>query len=263
MEQLSLRPLSPLFDGIRDEDGLRAWLMRVYFNPVKHSQEGYFRSTVSKENVLEYISNPGNKFPQTPTAISEVWYVLPSLREGLKSVSADEEAEKAGNYIKGEKTLAEIGLTIGHITAAMVNKISDQAVMKLTVMSKALNSDNKWLSREAEERIDNAVMNTANIFADAVMTSETVSDLLDRITQSKIVTWPDVSAVVDQTEKDAFQNLLDTKAEGATKEDFIDIFEEDLSKSVNVFNFAQLCVSRQVFPPGKRGRKKGTTVNAE
>lgn len=265
MELNSSWTLSPLFEDIRDEQGLRAWIMRVYFNPAKHSQERYFRSTVTKENVLEYISHTENRFPQTPTAIREVWYVIPSLREGLKSVNTDDVPEKAGNYIKGEKTLAEIGQVLGPvpITAAMVNKISDGASLKVQALLKALTSDNKWLAKEAEEKIDNAVVNTASIFAHAVMTSETVHDIFDKITYGKLVTWADITQMVDETEKEGYSNLLLLKTEEGISEDYlVNIFEEDLQKSVNVFNLAQLFVSRQVFPQGRRGRKKGS-VNAE
>jgi len=257
--------ISPLFEGVRDEENLRAWLMRVYFNPTKHSQEIYFKPDISKENVLEYISHSGNKFPQTPSAIREVWSLLPGLREGLKSVNTDEPVEKGGNYIKGEMTLADIGQVLGSspITAAMVNKISDTAVLKISAMLKALGSDNKWLAQEAEDKIDNAKMVTAGIFADALTASQTVSEVIEKVTQSKLVSLSDANLVVDDTEKEAFQNLLDLKGEeDLSREDFIEIFEEDLSKTVNVFNLAQLCVSRQVFPQGKRGRRKGS-VNAE
>lgn len=264
MELNTTWTLSPLFEGIRDEENLRSWLMRVYFNPAKHTEERYYRTSVTKENVLEYVSHPENKFPQTPMSISEVWSVLPGLREGLKSVVIDEAADKPGNYIKGEMTLAEIGQKLGPvpITAAMVNKISDTATIKLSALLKALGAENKWLAKEAEERLDNARVSTAIIFADALMAQNAVSDVIDQITKAKLVTWADVSQVCDHVEKEAIQNLLDTKAEGATKEDFIEIIEQDLLKSVNVFNLAQLCVSRQIFPPGKRGRRKGTQ-NAE
>jgi len=247
--------LSPLFENARNEDELRGWLMRAYFNPTKHASIVYFRPDVCKENVLEYISSVGNKFPQTPLSILGVWSVLPSLREGLKSVAGDDPVEKPAIYTKGEKTLSEIGENIGGVTATMVNKISDGAVVKVTAMCRALSGENKWLAREAEDKIENAILNTAEVFADAVQKAETSQGALDIIFGSGLVSSTD-TPVVDDLELECLGELILFAKEGASQVELEDIFIQDMRKSVNIFNLAQLAVSRQVYPTAKRGRPK-------
>lgn len=254
--------LSPLFENARNEADLRGWLMRAYFNPTKHARETYYRADVCKENVLEYISCSGNKFPQTPLSILGVWSVLPSLREGLKSVAGDDPVEKPAIYTKGEKTLSEIGGVIGGVTATMVNKISDGAVLKVTAMCKALSGENKWLAREAEEGIENAILNTAEVFADAVQKANTAQDALVIISGSGLVS-PQDTLVADALELECLGELISQAKDGAGQAELEDIFIEDMKKTVNIFNLAQLAVSRQVYPAAKRGRPRTVVSNGQ
>lgn len=245
--------LSPLFCNVRNASELRGWLMRAYFNPTKHALEYYYRPEVTRENVLEFISDPKNLFPQSPFSIMGIWGTLPSLREGLKSVATDESTQKEAIYTKGEKTLSAIGEKIGNVTATMVNKISDAAVIRLTVMTKALSSENKWLAKEAHEKIENAILNTAELFADAIQKSNDHLEVLKALTTAGLVANTDFS-VADTLEREALDDLILWAKEGATQVELEDVFIADLKKSVNVFNLAQLAVSKQIFPPARRGR---------
>lgn len=250
--------LSPLFEDVKNPDQLREWLMRAYFNPEKHSKEAYYNSLVSKENVLEYVSDSDHNFPQTPFSITGVWHVMSTLREDLKSITLDVDTEKEAIYTKGEMTLAKIGEAIGGVSTTMVNKISDGAVLKITSLLRAMNSENTWLVQEAEDRIESATLNAAEIFADSIQNSTNPQETLENIAKSGLATVSDLVSLCDTVETEAFQELLDYKAEGATQSDLEDVFLADIRKPVNVFNTFQLLVARQVFPQGKKGRPKAS-----
>lgn len=241
--------LSPLFEGIRNESELRDWLMRVYFDPTKHNSLNYFKKSVTKDNVLEFISQSKNNFPQTPYSVVKIWETLPSLREGLKSVVLDEFSEKSPVYIRGEKTLAEISKAIGDVTTTMVNKISDGAALKLSAMVTALYSDNKKLAMEVDKKIENAILDTAEAFADAIQVSATPQDVLKNLCKTGFLTEKDF-AIADSIELDSISELISwvrDEENPATQSELEDVFTADLKKQINIFNIAQLMVSRRIY----------------
>lgn len=245
-----------VFEGAKDREGLSGWLMRAYFNPQKHADKSYFNANVTRENVLAFVSESSNNFPQSPSAIVAMWHLMPSLREGLRAVPDDaQEDEKEGVYTKGEETLAKIGAAIGGVTPTMVNKISSQATTKFSALLRALNSDNKWLAQEAEDKIENAFLSVAEVYADAIQNSAVSGEVLDKVSHSGILSLED-AVKVDDVELDALQELIEFAKEGATQSEIEDVLLEDLKKDVNVFLTVQLAVSRQIFPAAKRGRPR-------
>lgn len=254
MNTQTFGPIDSIFEGANDSEGLRAWLMRAYFNPTKHQGEPYFSSKVSKENVLEYISGSRNKFPQTPSSIVGLWNMLPSLRSGLRFVSDDDpKEEKERINTKGERTLNDIGDSI-NVTATMVNKISDAAVTKLSAMLQAITSENNWLADEAKNKIDNAFLAAAEAFADATKESRTPNEILSRVVSAGFLSAAD--AVLDEAEQEGFSAILEFAEAGASQADIEDVYLEDLKKQIGVFNTLQMAVARQVFPPPKLGRPR-------
>lgn len=247
--------VDPIFDNVKDKDAMIGWLMRVYFNPQKHSDKNYYKATVSKENVLAFVSDAKNSFPQSPYCIVGMWNLMPSLRDGLRAVPSDAEAPKEDTYTKGNETLASIGKAIGGVTPTMVNKISDQATIRMGAMLKALNADNPWLVREAEDKIENAFLTVAETYADAIQKSAISGEVLEHVVNAGLLSMSDALGV-DDVELDAIQELIEFAQEGATQAELEDVFLEDLEKSVNVFETVQLCVSKIVFPAKKRGRPR-------
>jgi hypothetical protein len=223
--------------------------MRVYFDPTKHNSLNYFKKSVTKDNVLEFISQSKNNFPQTPYSVVKIWETLPSLREGLKSVVLDEFSEKSPVYIRGEKTLAEISKAIGDVTTTMVNKISDGAALKLSAMVTALYSDNKKLAMEVDKKIENAILDTAEAFADAIQVSATPQDVLKNLCKTGFLTEKDF-AIADSIELDSISELISwvrDEENPATQSELEDVFTADLKKQINIFNIAQLMVSRRIY----------------
>lgn len=256
--------VDPVFETVKDKDNLTGWLMRVYFNPQKHSDKGYYRGTVTRENVLAFVSEASNNFPQSPYNIVGMWNLLPSLREGLRSVPDDSaEDAKEDVYTKGNETLATIGEAIGGVTPTMVNKISQTATTKLGALLRALGSDNKWLVQEAEDKIENAFLTVAETYADAIQHASISGEVLESVANAGILSLQD-AFTADDTELDGLQELIEFAKEGATQAEIEDAILEDLNKPVNVFLTAQLAVAKIVFPAAKRGRpKKNKTAESE
>lgn len=88
------KPKSQAFANVKNEQGLREWLCRAYFNPEKHSRELYYNSNVTPENVLEFITHD-KLFPQTPLAVANIWGIIPTLRSELNSFFNKECADEA------------------------------------------------------------------------------------------------------------------------------------------------------------------------
>lgn len=250
-------PHDAAFDTVKNLPDLRAWLMRAYFNPTKHSKEPYYTDTVTKETVLSYISVRSNKFPQTSENVVALWNILPSLRDGLRSLP-DEESAKEEIYTKGNETLANIGKAIGGVTPTMVNKISEQATAKLGAMLRALNSDKTWLAREAHDKIEDAFLSVAESYTDAVKEANNAQQVLTALVSSGVLQFGEGEAV-DEIEKAAFEDVIAYAKSGATQAEIESVFLEDLNRPISIFLSMQFPVSRTVFPPAKRGRPKKET----
>ena len=248
------------FQGLSSKSsfGLRGWLTRTYFDSIKNRNDSWYREGINSDNVLEYISSNRHTFPQTPGSIMEVWAILPTLRKDLNALVGDDKSEKPEIYTRGEKTLSVIGQALGGISAMMVNKISDGAVIKLTRIAGELSSEDIEISRGTNERIDMSILNTSEIFADAITNGETVESVLDIIATAGILTKKDIENTIDGLQMECLLELIEYRKEGASQSDLEDVFIEDLKKPINIFNIAQLMVSRQVFPPAKKGRPKGS-----
>lgn len=256
--------IDPVFEGVSDKDGLISWLLRAYFNPMKHADRTYFKAEVDRDTVLAFVSEAENNFPQSPYSIVAMWHLMPGLREGLRAVPEDNTEEvKEDVYTKGNETLANIGKAIGGVTPTMVNKISEQATTKLGALLRALNSENRWLVREAEEKLEDAFLLVAETYADAIQKSAISGEVLEFVANAGILSLGDAFSA-DDVELDALQELIEYAQEGATQAELEDVILEDLNKSVNVFQTVQLAVAKIVFPPAKRGRpRKDKSADSE
>ncbi len=248
--------IDPVFQTVKDKDGLRSWLVRAYFNPARHSSEPYYSTRVTKENVLEYITSKPALFPQKPLNIVNVWKILPDLRSSLKFVPGEDNLvkEKESLYTKAETTLSQIGARIGGVTTTMVNKISDQAVTKFGTLLRALDSKEEDIAIRAKDKIDDAFLTVAEGFADAVGESKTPEEILSKVVSKGLLGKHDLE-LMDATEREAFEELILMATEdNASQSELEDIFLADLDKHVNVFRTVQMAVSRIIFPPPRRGR---------
>lgn len=236
------------FSTAKDISGLRAWLMRAYFNPKKHSQEIYYSSTVTKDNVLEYISNCGKKFPQTPRDIVNVWELLPSLRKGLSLVPSDEPTAKAESLYKtSETTLYDMAIKF-NISTTMVNKISSQAEEKFKRLLGQLANKNEHIASETNDKISMAFLTAVENFVDVILVSNTPEQVFQALVKKKVVYNADIKKV-DEIEKEALQELISWKNEQQLyRHELEDVLLNDLKKNANVFRLLQTAVSYIMFP---------------
>lgn len=251
--------VDPAFEKMSNKQELAEWLMRQYFSPDKHSGEIYYKSSVTSENVLEYISNPSNHFPQTPADVAKIWKILPSLREGLKNIS-DDVVQKEEIYTRGLEKLDVIGKAIGGVTKVSVSKISEAATTKMSAMLQGLNGSNHILAKQIDTKIENAYLNVCECFADAAQISENAWQLLDYIVEKGYLTVDEVTEV-DDIELEGLNNVIELAKDGMSQYELETIFLEDINKYVNVFQLVQLAISKIVFPPNKNGRFKKKNLN--
>lgn len=248
------QPIDPAFNTVKNSEDLKSWLMRAYFNPSKHLKEKYYSPEVSKDNIFEFISNRDNKFPQTPESIISLWSILPGLRKGLNSIANEEVTESL--YTKGNETLANIGKTIGGLSPTMVQKISDQATLKLGTLLRAINADNRHLANEAFDKIDDAFLTVSESYADAVKEANSADEVLGVLLKNKLLTSEEVQ-VVDEIEKQALEDVIAfANLEETTQAEIEEVFLQDLNRPVSVFLSMQYPISKIVFPPPKSGRPK-------
>lgn len=253
-----LQPLAydPIFNTAKNIPELRAWLVRAYFNPQKHKDMSYFSDTVTKDNVLEYITAKQKVFPQSPHSIVSVWNILPDLRQALRTIPDNNSAvkEKKEINLRAETSLREISISLGGLTTTMVDKIADQAVVKFSDLLKKLTSKNNYVAMEAMEKITNARLTVAEAYADLIFTCSTPEEIFFGLVKRGLLQKRD-SEIMDTIEKECLSELIVwTQDENMCQSDIEDIILEDLDKSVNLFRSAQQAVSRIMFPSGNPGR---------
>lgn len=250
--------VDPVFLEVKDKEGLSGWLMRAYFSPEKHAGQTYFKPTVTKENVLEFISDRGNQFPQRPGAVADLWKMLPGLRNSLKSVVLDDEKPKEAINIIAERPLIDICTVFGCSKTA-VHHISDKATTKLTVLTRALGGDR---AVEVKKTLDEAYMTAVEMFADSLQEFSTPDQIVEHLISTEAISAFD-KEVLDDTERDGIESLIMWIQDSApTQSEIEDILTEDLEKPVNLFNLLQTMIARKVFPvrkgrPPKNASKTG------
>jgi hypothetical protein len=236
------------FKAVKNSTELRAWLMRAYFSPVKHSDQSYFSDKVSAGNVLEYISGDQKKFPQTPDNIVSLWKILPGLRKSLSSMDdLDTKIAPPSVYASGETSLRKIAACTGGITVAMTNNIFNAATEKIAKLVQNLNSDNDWLIKYTSDRMEKAFFSSAEAYADAVLSSKTPEEVFAKLKDAKFLGKKDLEAV-DAIEKAAVAELISwISEEDVVQSQIEDVLLKDIEKTHNVFLTYQAMVSSQVY----------------
>jgi hypothetical protein len=250
--------------GSRKKD-LAAWLMRQYFS---NDQKGsaWYDSSVTKDNVLKYISVPSNNFPLSPTQVSDFFRNMKSLQKKMSSreVSADldditlddadDDTSLPGvKYNTGDVTLKDIGAQVGGVTAAMINKIEGDGLGKLQSLlggkhPRDLDADDE---RELNRKFAEAESNASERYADMLVASNgNIGKFLMSLVKSHILSNNEAEQITDN-EIEALMTLAKMP-----KERIKQILSKDLnSPRGNVIKTFQSMYSKTIFPPKKRGRK--------
>lgn len=249
---------NPSLLSVKNPAGLKDWLLKNYFDPGKHKKEIYFSPSVNRENIFQYISDSKNNFPQTPNAVVELWGFLPDLQKSIRSITLLGKEDTAGGKkqinVRAENTLRHIGSKIGNLTTTMVDKISEQAQSKYTLLMEKLNKDSKT-SKATSEIIEDARLEAAEQLADCIFESSDYGDFSRRLLLKKILHKPDLNHV-DELEKASIEYLIsvakafdddDDEENPLQQNEIEDIFLADIKKEINVFNIMQMAVSRKVF----------------
>lgn len=253
---------NPLFDKVprSQRKEFAAWIMRQYFDPSKHSDKVWFDSSVTADNVLEYLSSPDGSrlFPNSPRNLVSLWKLKLDLGAKLGTVSDEEmdddpssEEEKA-KYQTGDVSLKDIGQELGGVTPTMINKLASAGMEKFSKLTSG-----KHPSDLDDEELENflkvikdARLTGAKEFADKLISAKSINAFLHSLAKEQVLTPTDLK-IISPEELDALK-ILKTRP----KENIILILLEDVENDDNIFKTYQSYVSKKVFPPGKRGRPK-------
>ena len=160
-------------------------------------------------------------------------------------------------YKSGDKTLKNIGKTLGNITPTMVNRLCYTAIEKTKILT--LQKPIEFLTIE-EDRfflnfIDdirkNAVIEFINLFKQA---DYDIYDFLNLLNKKQYLCAGDYNLINEkEIEELVYIKLLLLEN---NKEEVKNILLKDISKDINVFSTFQCIISHLAFPNKKRGRPR-------
>lgn len=253
--------VNPVFDSVKDKAAFESWIRKYFFRP-ENSNKPWFRAGLEAENLLAFLSDPKSTFPLSPRDLVDDWYLKKSLKTSMKSlkdkeldsrIADDEEDEEKAKYQTGEKSLKDIGSSLGDVTPAMIQKIERSGManfLKLVQGRNPLDMD--------EEEID-------ELLADVTKTREEVSrefakELKDAkgnikafiqgLVKKGVLAPTDVKLMTPR-EVETLVFLM-TKPEDQVAE----YLRGDAIRDNNVVKSFQAAVSKRIFPSGKRGRPR-------
>lgn len=267
------KSVNSCFKKVKNKEKMVAWLMRQYFDPRLHAKKPWYKSSVSKKNVLKYISDPFNEFPLTPIKVAKLWRIIQSFKKNLRK--AEEELgpnlglpekevqkkieEKAATktlikYQGGEVTLKEIGKVLGGVSPTMINKLALSGVQKFRALTKGETFE------KISEKDSNAILK--NI---VLIRKETVGEYASNLKSSRgdikhfvryylikkqIMTTLDARLMEDKE----IESLI--LLAGKSRKQIMDILLFDIGRQDNLFKSFQSAVSRKAFPLKDRGRPR-------
>lgn len=256
--------MNPLFNKIPKSqmEEFKAWIMRQYFDPTKHSDKVWYDESVTADNVLDYISSSeGSRlFPSTPKNLVGLWKNKSFLQGRLgaaaddldASDSDDEPEEEKAQYQTGDVSLKDIGKELGGVTPTMINKLQTSGMGKFAKLTGGVHPED--LDDEVLEdflrKIKTAREEGAIEFAERLKAADSVTDFLKSLAKSQILTPTDLKIITPE-ELEGLEILKDKP-----EENIMLILMQDIEDDDNLFKTYQSLVSKKVFPPGKRGRPK-------
>lgn len=256
--------VNPLFDKIprSKQDDFKGWVMRQYFNPSKHSDKIWYDRSVTKDNVLDYISSQrGQKlFPNTPRNLVNLWKLKSDLSSRLgatvrdleKAEKKDKEEEEKAKYQTGDVSLKDIGQELGGVTPTMINKLATSGMEKFAKLTKDV-SPSEMEYADVEDmlnKIETARQEVAKEFAKKLKEANSVDEFLKTLAKEHILTPTDLK-IISPEEIEGLEILMDKSEDRIAM-----ILIEDIEDDDNLFKTYQSAVSKKVHPPAKRGRPK-------
>lgn len=255
-------PFDRMFAGVRDLPAFKAWLFRSYFGP-KNKGKRWFDPSVTPDNVLGMLTKPNS--PISPRGAVEVWKNMPAIKKGLSAADADRDLDAVADlqggghegekYTKGDATLKAMSRELGDVTPTMVNKIFGGGAEKIKKLTGGMNPEDMGDEELAvlSSKIDAARRETAKDFAKLLRASRgNTKKFLDALVKSQVVTAGELGLLTD--EEVGALTMLAGKPENEIQQALL----ADIDQDDNVFKTFQNAVSKRVFPPGKRGRPKGS-----
>lgn len=262
--------VSPWFKKLgRRQSDFAAWLMRQYFNPEKHSDKVWYDDEVTKDNVLDYVTQMSSTgiFPQSPKSLYELYKLkgqlqssmgrldksgeLDAISDYLDDEEDEEEEEQKTTYQTGEVSLKDIGQELGGITATMVNKLAASGMDKFRAL--APGGLEKMDGDELEaflRKVNEARKEAAEDFVKRLTASSSAEEFIKGLKKSQILSPTDLR-LISKAELDGLRMLQQREPELSKQMLMQDIQDDD-----NLFKSYQAMVSKKVFPPKKRGRPK-------
>lgn len=261
---------NPQFSKVKSKKKLISWLMRQYFNPAKHSESPWYKSSVTSGNVLKYVSNPLNRFPLTPVKIVDMFNCIQSFKKNLKK-SEKELGPDLGltksellklrapasvpsvKYQTGETTLREVGQALGGLTPTMINKLVTSGMGKITKMSKGVPLDE--LAGPAADDLNKTIMDCRVVaaleYAEALKDSKgRIKNFIAGLVKKRAMKASDVKLMTDK--EVVSLSLMYSKSQG----EIVQLLLRDINQDNNLFKSYQSVVSRKAFPEKKCGRPK-------
>ena len=269
--QLMVEAENAQFDklGSRRKDFAK-WVIRQYFS-AKSQNEKWYDSSVDEKNVFEYISNPGNYFPQSPAQIVNFFRSMKSLQSSMSSkdvedslsdvkLDDEEDAEETTTktkYQTGDVSLKDIGQELGGITPTMINKIGASAGEKMRKLTGGKHPDE--LTPEEEFEMNKKLFAFMDIaakrFASVLKASNgNVGKFLAALQKAHILTPNEARSITDE-EIEALINLSSLEEDNIAQVVKRDLDRKDGNNLIKTF---QSLYSKTVFPPKKRGRPRKT-----
>lgn len=254
MNSMKINPdnVNPLLARLRDRAKLSEWLMRYYFND-NRTDAIWYRSDVTEENVLAYVSDPRSNFPLSPSDICDDWAIKKSLKSDFAAIDFDAVAakpvkgKKEAIYNTGDVSLKDIGQELHGITAMMALKLETSGTAKMQLMT----GKNRDGMEAAMERISQAHREVADAYATLLLSCNSVNAFLEAIKKAYQITPLEMEDIKTNRELKMIKFLMDQDATEITE-----YLRGDILKHDNRMKSFQTMISKHLYPSKKRGRPK-------
>lgn len=267
-EYAYLREEHMVFDKMspsRKKD-LSAWLMRQYFNPDKNENSPWYDQNVTESNVLDYISDAGNKFPLSPIQVEDFYRNMKSLQGMVKSKQvsddldnldtaedSDEEATPKAKYQTSDSAkLTDVGAALGGVTKTTVNNIENSAFAKLqSLLGVSPDKMTPEMEVALEKKMKYASMAATKKFIDVLdSVNGNVGQFLMALRKERLISDMEMTQISDEE----IESIIDL-SDMSPKEVYAFLKADIENPSGNIMKTFQSIYSRTLFPHNKTGRK--------
>lgn len=191
---------------------LSAWLIRQYFDSAKNATSAWYDPSVNEKNVLDYISDAGNKFPLSPIQVEDFFRNMKSLQGMVKSKQVSDDLDRMDDDEDGDSTpkvkyqtsdnakLADVGAALGGVTKTTVNNIENSAFAKLQSLM-GVSPDDMTPEQEValEKKMDRASLMAAKKFIDTLESvNGSVGKFLMALRNDRLISKTEMTQISDE-----------------------------------------------------------------